>query len=69
VKISDKERLDWANRHGDEFGCDMDGNWLVSTEAIDSVWTLDFPDRFKTLRQAIDAAIRAARSRKGKERA
>jgi hypothetical protein len=62
MKITDKMRLDWANRNGEAFGQDYGGRWWSYGEDTDK--SVLAPARFKTIRRAIDAAIRAGERNK-----
>ena len=62
MKITDKMRLGWANKNGYCFGRNSDGSWWVDAVRDEHGWSI----KHKTLRQAIDAAIRAERRGKRK---
>lgn len=64
-RITDKERLDWAQTHGSNFGQDMGGLWW--TDLVSDI-SGKYAQRFPSLRDTIDAAIRATRRQRGQKK-
>jgi len=64
-KITDKERLDWYSRNG---GRVVAGYQIAERPELPSVWFvfcggMKPGKQFRTIRQAIDSAIRAGRKK------